>query len=110
MKVIVFRPSSLAMFNSGHWHTGAASVVKVLLWENQPFTAIDGAPQKHENNASSWPPRPAGYLRRSAGHQPPGFPGTDNLRPLPYNLWDRWWVLKKSIFLKIAKIWGIENL
>jgi hypothetical protein len=53
MKVIVFRPSSLAMFNSGHWHTGAASVVKVLLWENQPFTTIDGAPHKHENNASS---------------------------------------------------------
>ena len=95
--VIVFRPSSLAMFNSGHWHTGAASVVKVLLWENQPFTAIEGAPQKHQNNASSCrlsvkpfgPRRPAGYLPRSAGHQPPAFPDTDNLRPLPYNLWDR---------------------
>jgi hypothetical protein len=36
-----------------HMQGGPASLVKVLLSENQPLTAIDGAPKNHEKNTSS---------------------------------------------------------
>lgn len=40
-------------WSKAHMQGGPASVVKVLLSENQPFTAIEGAPKNHEKNTNS---------------------------------------------------------
>jgi len=43
----------LAFWSKVHMQGGPASVVKVLLSENQPLTAIEGAPKNHEKNTNS---------------------------------------------------------